>query len=62
MQSLARDFAAFGNLEERNPDEVHAKENLYNNMRGPQSDWWERKTACDLWTYAFFAPLQMPGN
>ena len=62
MQSLARDFAAFGDLEERNPDEVHAKENLYNQMRGPESDWWERKTACDLWTYAFFAPLQMPSS
>ena len=48
MQSLARDFAAFGHLEERNPDDVHKKENLYNNMRGPESDWWERKTACDL--------------
>ena len=61
MQSLAGDFAAFGGLEERNPAEVHAKEKLYNEMRGPDSDWWERKTACDLWTYAFFAPLQMPG-
>ena len=60
-QSLARDFAAFGDLEERNPAEVHAKEHLYNQMRGPDSHWWERKTACDLWTYAFFAPLQMPG-
>ena len=36
--------------------------NLYNEMRGPESDWWERKTACDLWTYAFFASLQMPGT
>ena len=62
MQSIARDFAAFGDLEESNPDEVHAKENLYNEMRGPDSDWWERKTACDLWTYAFFASLQMPGT
>ena len=62
MQSLARDFAAFGDLEERNPDEVHAKESLYNEMRGPESDWWERKTACDLWSYAFFASIQMPGT
>ena len=62
MQSLAGDFAAFGGLEERNPAEVHAKEKLYNEMRGPDSDWWERKIACDLWTYAFFAPLQMPGT
>ena len=59
MQSLAKDFAAFGDMEERNPAEVHAKEDLYNQMRGPDSDWWERKTACDMWTYAFFAPLQM---
>ena len=62
MLSLARDFAAFGDLEERNPDEVHAKESLYNEMRGPESDWWERKTACDLWTYTFFASIQMPGT
>ena len=59
--TLAREFAAFGELEERSPAEVRAKEDLYQQLRGSGSRWWEVKTACDLWTYAFFAPLQMPG-
>ena len=55
---MGDDWAAFGQLEEGNSAEVQAKEQLYQGLRGPGTDWWQRKVACDLWTYAFFAPLQ----
>lgn len=56
--SLAGDFEALGTLEERSPDEVNAKEGLYNSLRRQDSDWWKLKVACDLWTAAFFMPLK----
>lgn len=55
--AMAAEWAAFAELEERNPEEVHAKEALYQQMRGSDTDWWQRKVACDLWTHAFFVPL-----
>ena len=60
--NLADDFAVIGELEERNPAEVQAKESLYEQLRSSGTRWWEQKTACDLWTHAFFAPLRMPGT
>ena len=60
-KELAGDFAAFAELEERNPSDVHAKEDLYEQLRGSGTRWWETKTACDLWTYAFFSPLRKAG-
>ena len=59
--TLAQEFAAFGRLEERSPAEVQAKEDLYQQLRGSGTRWWEVKTACDLWTYAYFAPQEMSG-
>ena len=60
--TLAEDFATFGELEERSPADVQAKEDLYRQLRGSGTRWWDVKTACDLWTYAFFAPLQTAGT
>ena len=34
---------------------------LYQQLRGSGTRWWDVKTACDLWTYAFFAPLRTAG-
>ena len=56
--SLADDFETLGTLEERSPDEVNAKEGLYNSLRRQDSEWWNLKVACDLWTAAFFMPLK----
>ena len=56
--AMGIEWAAFANLEERNPAEVQAKEELYEELRGPNTDWWQKKVASDLWTYAFFASLQ----
>ena len=58
---LGADFAAFGALDERSPTDVQAKEDLYQQMRGSGTRWWDVKTACDLWTYAFIAPLRTAG-
>ena len=56
--AMATEWAAFAGLEERSPAEVKAKEDLYQDLRGPDTPWWQQKVACDLWTYAFFARLQ----
>ncbi|MCH8288948.1 MAG: N-6 DNA methylase, partial [Candidatus Marinimicrobia bacterium] len=56
--TLAEDFETLGLLAERTPDEVQAKEDLYESLRGRATDWWKMKVACDLWTAAFFMPLQ----
>ncbi len=58
---LAGDYETFGELEEHTADEVKAMEELYGDMRGSGTSWWQLKTACDLWTYAFFAPLRTAG-
>jgi len=57
-RQLAPEFAALGDLEEVTPDDVHAKEELYSRLRAGGTDWWRLRVACDLWTYAFFAPQQ----
>ena len=58
----AEDFETFAHLDERSPDEVQAKEGLYAQLRSRGTVWWDYRTACDLWTYAFFAPLQASGT
>ena len=64
VDAIAAVWTAFTELEEHSPAEVQAKENLYEKLRGPDTHWWQQKVACDLWTYAFFAPLQphRPGS
>ena len=58
--SLVQEFLEVGSQKEQNPVEVRDKEDRYQELRGKGSLWWKFKTGCDLWTYAFFAPLQMP--
>ena len=56
--AMATEWAAFAGLEERSPAEVKAKEDLYQELRSSDTLWWQQKVACDLWAYAYFAPLQ----
>ena len=56
--AIAAEWADFADLEERNPAEVKVKEDLYQELRSSDTLWWQQKVACDLWTYAYFAPLQ----
>ena len=54
---IAEEFQALAELEERTPDDVRSKEELYASLREQGSEWFDLKVACDLWTAAFFLPL-----
>lgn len=56
IEGIAGKFGAVADLPETSPDEVQAKEAAYRALR-QSSDWEKAKWACDLWTAAFFAPL-----
>jgi hypothetical protein len=58
---IAGAFAAIADLPETTPDEVHAKEQRYADLRRSR-DWERAKAACDLWSAAFFAPLTVDGK
>lgn len=55
--TLSDDYRALASLDERTAPEVQAKAQLYESLRGPGSKWWDLWEACNLWSYAFFAPL-----
>ena len=57
---LAETLRALGSREERRPEDVEQKEREYLRLRSGE-EMMALKDACDLWTYAFFAPLGMPG-
>ena len=57
---LAGDYETFGELEEHTADEVKTLEELYGDMRGPGTSWWQLKTACDLWTLRLFSLRSKP--
>ncbi len=54
---FAREFGALALLDERNANDVRAKEQIYAQLRDPETVWWTWRRACNLWTAAFFAPL-----
>ena len=56
---VTEEFDLLAALDDRTPADVRAKEDMYAALRG-ESDWYVRKVACDLWTAAFFLPLQFP--
>ena len=58
---IAGAFTAVADLPETTPDEVHAKEQRYADLRRSR-DWERAKVACDLWTAAFFARLTADGK
>ena len=57
VDNLAGDFQTLATLEEMTPDDVTAKEQLYEQLRHAPT-WEKMKNACDLWTAAFFLPLE----
>ena len=57
VDNLASDFQTLATLEEKNPREVTAKEKIYEQLRHAPT-WEKMKNACDLWTAAFFLPLE----
>ena len=54
---VAEEFATFGQLEEHTASEVQAKVEMYQQLRGTDTDWYTDKVSCDMWTAAFFLPL-----
>lgn len=57
VSAIEDDFAALASLEESNPSDVRAKEDLYYGLRKSGGGWWALKEASDLWCAAFFLPL-----
>jgi len=56
--ALAGEYRAFAELEERTAGDVRAKAELYQQIHGPGTDWWDLWAACNLWTAAFFVPMR----
>jgi len=54
--TLADDFAALAELDDRTASEVQAKARIYESLRSGNPRWLTYKIACDLWTAAFFLP------
>lgn len=54
--NLADDFIALGSLAENSVEDIQRKKARFDNIRGPGSNWWLEKAACDLWTAPFFMP------
>ena len=55
---IATQLASLLAREQRSATEVRETQVRYEALRGPGTDWWTQKEACDLWTAAFFLPLQ----
>ena len=60
IDELAAKFASLADRKEQTPDDVHETARLYDDLHRPGSDWYRYKVACDLWTSAFFAKLEIP--
>ncbi|MAG36468.1 MAG: hypothetical protein CL878_09525, partial [Dehalococcoidia bacterium] len=57
LATLAQQHAAVAQLADDTPVQVHAKRTQYETLHGEGTDWWDRWTACNLWTAAFFTPF-----
>ncbi len=56
-RALGFDFSDLRSLPDSTPRDVEEKAQIYESLRSQDTKWWDLKVACDLWTYAFFAPL-----
>ncbi len=57
LQDLNRQSRALDEIADDSPGAVHRKKDLYQRERSSPA-WQRQKQACDLWTAAFFQPLQ----
>ena len=57
MQDLNRQSRALDAIADDSPGAIHRKKDLYQRERSSPA-WQRQKQACDLWTAAFFQPLQ----
>ncbi len=56
LEALAQAVREIDTIDEESTDDVRRKEALFEQTRSAGSQWWIDWTACNLWTYAFFAP------
>ena len=56
-RALGMEFSGLRSLPDSTPRDVEEKAEIYESLRSRDTKWWDLKVACDLWTYAFFAPL-----
>ena len=56
-RALGLDFSDLRSLPDSTPRDVEEKAQIYESLHSQDTKWWDLKVACDLWTYAFFAPL-----
>ena len=56
-EDFAAEMAAVGMQDERNTADVQTKQEIYEGLRTLDTYYGKQRAACDLWTYAFFAPL-----
>ena len=57
LQDLNRQSRALDEIADDSPGAIHRKKDLYQRERASPA-WQRQKQACDLWTAAFFQPLQ----
>ena len=57
LQDLNRQSRALDEIADDSPGAIHRKKDLYQRERSSPA-WQRQKQACDLWTAAFFQPLQ----
>ena len=58
IKGAALEYEALVELNERTASDVHAKSDLYEDLRDIGTDWYALKLACDLWTAAFVMPIK----
>ncbi|MEB3885612.1 DUF559 domain-containing protein [Lyngbya sp. CCY1209] len=59
-QEYAKEYQALGESPETTTDEVKRKAEEYQLLHSPDNlKWWRDRTACNLWTAAFFTPLTL---
>ena len=60
LDAITAQSQQLANMPDDSARQVDQKQAQYHANRGPETDWWAQKVACDLWAAAFFLPKQPP--
>ena len=61
LDAITAQSQELANMPDDSARQVDQKQAQYHANRGPETDWWAQKVACDLWAAAFFIPKQTSG-
>ena len=61
LDAITAQSQQLANMPDDSARQVDQKQAQYHANRGPETDWWAQKVACDLWAAAFFIPKQTSG-